>query len=244
MTTREDRKDRKTFKPHQLEILEQGDTVFESLSKVSRGWGETEIRTYLGSFMFSGDEIEKFVKVLSGGEKARLALARMLVSPSHLVLLDEPTNHLDMTSRNIVERALTNFQGSIVCISHDRHFLNEVTNKTCEVGNGGVKTYDGNYEYYEWKKNEEKGVLNNDRIKGKKKKKNDYHIERKKIRNRLSWINKRTPVIEKIINELEEMLNDPKNKSDHELLNEKLEEIQFLEIEYLDLLEEKDKLNI
>ena len=231
------------YAQHQLEILEQEDTVFESLSKVSRGWGETEIRTYLGSFMFSGDEIEKFVKVLSGGEKARLALARMLVSPSHLVLLDEPTNHLDMTSRNIVERALTNFQGSIVCISHDRHFLNEVTNKTCEVGNGGVKTYDGNYEYYEWKKNEEKGVLNNDRIKGKKKKKNDHHIERKKIRNRLSWINKRTPVIEKIINELEEMLNDPKNKSDHELLNEKLEEIQFLEIEYLDLLEEKDNLN-
>ena len=113
---------------------------------------ETEIRTFLGAFLFSGSSIDKKVNVLSGGEKARLALARILVSPSHLLLLDEPTNHLDMSSRVVIENALKDYKGVIICISHDRHFLNTVTNKTCEVAKGKVKVYDGNYEYYEWKK--------------------------------------------------------------------------------------------
>ncbi|HBR86444.1 MAG TPA: hypothetical protein DEA65_01190, partial [Candidatus Marinimicrobia bacterium] len=100
------------YAQHQLEILDPNETVFESIQKVSQGWSETEIRTYLGRFMFPGDEIEKYVKILSGGEKARVALARMLVKPSHLLLLDEPTNHLDMVTRNVVERALKQFSGS------------------------------------------------------------------------------------------------------------------------------------
>ncbi len=230
------------YAQHQLEVLEPEETVFDSLSKDSGGWGETEVRTYLGSFMFSGDEIEKYVKVLSGGEKARLALARMLLSPSHLVLLDEPTNHLDMVSRNIVEKALSNYSGAIVCISHDRHFLNIVTNSTCEVGNGGVKTYDGNYEYYEWKKNNEK---NSQQVNGKKiekKKKKSNYSERKKIKNRLAWIKKRTSQIETIISDCEKILIDPDNKSDHELLNKNLEKINTVESEYLKLLEENETL--
>ena len=230
------------YAQHQLEVLEPEETVFDSLSKDSGGWGETEVRTYLGSFMFSGDEIEKYVKVLSGGEKARLALARMLLSPSHLVLLDEPTNHLDMVSRNIVEKALSNYSGAIVCISHDRHFLNSVTNSTCEVGNGGVKTYDGNYEYYEWKKNNEK---NSQQVNGKKiekKKKKSNYSERKKIKNRLAWIKKRTSQIETIISDCEKILIDPDNKSDHELLNTNLEKINAVESEYLKLLEENETL--
>ena len=230
------------YAQHQLEVLEPEETVFDSLSKDSGGWGETEVRTYLGSFMFSGDEIEKYVKVLSGGEKARLALARMLLSPSHLVLLDEPTNHLDMVSRNIVEKALSNYSGAIVCISHDRHFLNIVTNSTCEVGNCGVKTYDGNYEYYEWKKNNEK---NSQQVNGKKiekKKKKSNYSERKKIKNRLAWIKKRTSQIETIISDCEKILIDPDNKSDHELLNKNLERINTVESEYLKLLEENETL--
>ena len=119
--------DQAYYAQHQLETLDPNDTVFESIQKVSPGWSETEIRTYLGSFMFTGDEIEKYIKVLSGGEKARVAMARMLVEPSHLLLLDEPTNHLDIVTRNVVETALKQFTGSIVCISHDRHFLNNIT---------------------------------------------------------------------------------------------------------------------
>ena len=133
------------YAQHQLETLEENDTVYESIEKFALGMTETQIRTYLGGFLFSGEEIEKKVKVLSGGEKARLALGRMLLEPSNLLLLDEPTNHLDMVSRSIVEEAMASFEGSIVCISHDRHFLNKITNITCEVGKGGVITYQGNY---------------------------------------------------------------------------------------------------
>ena len=90
--------------------------------------------------------------MLSGGEKARVALARMLISPVDLLLLDEPTNHLDIKARAVLEKALKEYKGSIVCISHDRHFLNEVTDITCEVGQKGLKIFNGNYDYYYWKK--------------------------------------------------------------------------------------------
>ena len=183
------------YAQHQLDILNEDDTIFETIHKVSPGWGETQIRTYLGSFLFKSDEIEKLVKVLSGGEKARLAMARMLVEPSHLLLLDEPTNHLDMVSRNIVEDALTQFNGSIVCISHDRHFLNNVTNLTIEVGNKTIKDYEGNYEYYEWKKIKD----SNDIMAPKNKKVSNGKLEyaaKKKKRNRISWLEKRFTKIE------------------------------------------------
>ena len=232
------------YAQHQLEILDPNDTVFESIQKVSPGWGENEMRTYLGSFMFSGDEIEKYVKVLSGGEKARVALARMLVKPSHLLLLDEPTNHLDMVTRNVVERALIQFSGSIVCISHDRHFLNNVTNLTCEVGGGGIRLFEGNYEYYEWKKQEEKQTQSvKPKVKIKSKRKSDYK-ERKKARNRLSWIEKRFTTIENELESQRSISQDPANGDDYELLQKAMETMTNLESEYLELMEEQENLNL
>ena len=234
--------DRAYYAQHQLETLDPDDTVFESIQKVSPGWSETEMRTYLGSFMFSGDEIEKYVKVLSGGEKARVALARMLVEPSHLLLLDEPTNHLDMMTRNVVERALIQFTGSIVCISHDRHFLNNVTNLTCEVGSGGIRLFEGNYEYYAWKKQEEKSEETFSRtVKVERKGKFDYK-ERKKTRNRLAWIEKRFKVIEKEINEQRGITQDSSTGDDYELLQKAMGIMNRLENEYLELMEEQEKL--
>ncbi len=213
-----------------------------SIQKVSPGWSETEMRTYLGSFMFSGDEIEKYVKVLSGGEKARVALARMLVEPSHLLLLDEPTNHLDMMTRNVVERALIQFSGSIVCISHDRHFLNNVTNLTCEVGGGDIRLFEGNYEYYAWKKQEEKSEETFSRtVKVERKGKSDYK-ERKKTRNRLAWIEKRFKVIEKEINEQRGITQDSSTGDDYELLQKAMGIMNRLENEYLELMEEQETL--
>lgn len=234
--------DRAYYAQHQLETLDPDDTVFESIQKVSPGWSETEMRTYLGSFMFSGDEIEKYVKVLSGGEKARVALARMLVEPSHLLLLDEPTNHLDMMTRNVVERALIQFSGSIVCISHDRHFLNNVTNLTCEVGGGDIRLFEGNYEYYAWKKQEEKSEETFSRtVKVERKGKSDYK-ERKKTRNRLAWIEKRFKVIEKEINEQRGITQDSSTGDDYELLQKAMGIMNRLEDEYLELMEEQEKL--
>ena len=230
------------YAQHQLEILNPNETVFESIQKVSQGWSETEMRTYLGSFMFSGDEIEKYVKVLSGGEKARVALARMLVAPSHILLLDEPTNHLDMITRNVVERALIQFSGSIVCISHDRHFLNKVTNLTCEVGGGGIRLFEGNYEYYEWKKKEEtQRNFKTSKVKIESIKKSGYK-EQKKIRNRLTWIEKRFTIIENEIEKERALTNNPDYKDKYEILEGALNNMNTLEKEYLELMEEQEKL--
>lgn len=229
------------YAQHQLETLEENDTVYESIEKFALGMTETQIRTYLGGFLFSGEEIEKKVKVLSGGEKARLALGRMLLEPSNLLLLDEPTNHLDMVSRSIVEEAMSSFEGSIVCISHDRHFLNKITNITCEVGKGGVITYQGNYEYYEWKK-EQKQNEDSLLVKPATDKKKDYQL-RKQLKNRIAWINKRFKQIEREIKHKESLLHDEKNKSNATILNEVMEEISQLENEYFQYVEELDKLN-
>ena len=232
------------YAQHQLETLESKDTVVETISKISSGWTENEIRTYLGSFLFSGEEITKYVSVLSGGERARLALARMLVLPVNILFLDEPTNHLDMTSRTIIEMALEKYQGSIVCISHDRHFLNKVTNMTCEVEGGTVNTYQGNYEYYEWKKN---SLLKKDPIptvlKKEINKKNNYQ-ERKKLKNRLAWINKRFLSIEEEMSNLNLDILDPKNMSDADVLQNRLDTLKDLEKEYFDLINEKEEIKL
>jgi len=234
--------DRAYYAQHQLETLEPNDTVYESIQKVSPGWSETEMRTYLGSFMFTGDEIEKYIKVLSGGEKARVAMARMLVEPSHLLLLDEPTNHLDMVTRNVVETALKQFTGSIVCISHDRHFLNTVTNLTCEVGGGGIRMYEGNYDYYEWKRQSDQPTEPTDiKPKSESKGKSDYK-ERKKIRNRLAWIEKRFKSIESDLESQRAITQDPANGDKYELLQDAMEMMNQLESEYLDLMEEQEQL--
>ena len=227
------------YAQHQLDVLDKDDTIFGTIQKVSPGWGETQIRTYLGSFLFKSDEIEKLIKVLSGGEKARLAMARMLVEPSHLLLLDEPTNHLDMVSRNIVETALVQFSGSIVCISHDRHFLNNVTNHIIEVGNGSIQIYEGNYEYYEWKKSKDSNLLSPIKEKKESKGKADYEI-RKKKRNRISWIKRRFKNIEDKLEEYRLIIKDVSNENDYKKLQKAVDIVNNLENEYLELMEEQE----
>jgi ATP-binding cassette, subfamily F, member 3 len=136
------------YAQHQLDALDPGRTVLEELEAVAPESTHTRLRTILGAFLFSGDSVDKKVSVLSGGEKARLALARMLVRPAALLCLDEPTNHLDLASREILESALAAFPGTIVFISHDRYFINRIATVVVEVVHGVLTPYTGSYDDY------------------------------------------------------------------------------------------------
>jgi ATP-binding cassette subfamily F protein 3 len=136
------------YAQHQLEALVPEDTLLETLERVAEPGSRPRLRTLLGSFLFSGDDVDKRVGVLSGGEKARLALARLLIRPSNLMLLDEPTNHLDLQSREVLEEALDEYEGTLVVISHDRYFINRIATSIAEVGRGRAELFPGDYDTF------------------------------------------------------------------------------------------------
>lgn len=131
------------YAQNQAELLDPDKTVFETLDYIATGTIRTKLRSILGSFLFSGEDTEKKVKVLSGGEKSRLALATLLLSPVNLLVLDEPTNHLDMRSKDILKMALLKYDGTLIIVSHDRDFMQGLTSKVFEFRNHGIKEYLG-----------------------------------------------------------------------------------------------------
>ena len=144
--------DESMYAQHQLESLNLQHTLIEELQQCGSKKTDQELRTLLGCFLFSGDDADKKIKVLSGGEKARIALAKTIISKANFLLLDEPTNHLDMHSVELLIEALHRYQGSYVLVSHDRYFVSRTANKIWEISEGKIKIFKGTYtEYLEWK---------------------------------------------------------------------------------------------
>ena len=147
------------FEQNQAEALDLTKTVIDTLFEAVPDWTQTQVRSLLGSFCFSNEAVFKEVGKLSGGEKARLALALMLLSPCNLLVLDEPTNHLDIPAKQMLESALQEYEGAALIVSHDRYFLAQVANKIVEIKDGELLLYRGDYAYYQQKKQEELELL-------------------------------------------------------------------------------------
>ena len=140
------------YEQNQAEALDLDQSVIESVFANNPSWSQEKVRTFLGGFGFYKDSVFKRIKQLSGGEKAKLALALMIMRPCNFLLLDEPTNHLDMQSKENLEKAIQNYKGTVLLISHDRYFISKVANKIVEINDYQLNFYHGNYEYYLEKK--------------------------------------------------------------------------------------------
>jgi len=150
------------FAQHQLEALTLENTILQELQSFAPTYSDTELRTLLGCFLFTGDDVFKKIKVLSGGEKSRVALAKTLTSDSNFLILDEPTNHLDIQSVNILIQALEQFEGTCIIVSHDRYFLSQVANKIWFIENKEIKSYPGTYDEFEvWDSERKKNKQDN-----------------------------------------------------------------------------------
>jgi ATP-binding cassette subfamily F protein 3 len=145
------------YAQHQLEALNQNNDVLEELKDARSGKNDLELRSLLGAFLFSGEAVEKKIKVLSGGEKARVALAKTIASKANFLMLDEPTNHLDIHSVDLLVESLNKYEGTIVLVSHDRYFISRIANKIWDIENHKIREFKGTYaEYEDWKERKEK----------------------------------------------------------------------------------------
>jgi len=196
------------------QTLTNKNTTLDEIWDLYPGKTETEIRTLLGSFLFSSDDVFKTVSVLSGGEKARLSLLKLILSKSNFLLLDEPTNHLDINSKEVLEEALIKYNGTIFMISHDRYFINRISTKILELNKKGVDQYLGNYDYYMEKKkesslsklNENDGQINKTQEKERRKKEKENNIRIRKIKKESDNLENNIALLEEEHSKLESLL--------------------------------------
>ena len=170
------------FEQNQAEALDLSKTVIDTMFEAVPDWTQTQVRSLLGSFCFSNDTVFKEVGKLSGGEKARLALALMLLSPCNLLVLDEPTNHLDIPAKQMLEDALTDYEGAVLVVSHDRYFISRVANRIVELRDGELVMYRGDYAYYLAKKEEERAEQQEKALAAEREAKRKANREKQKAR--------------------------------------------------------------
>jgi ATP-binding cassette, subfamily F, member 3 len=233
------------FAQHQLEALNIENTVLNEMLQSGSEKTELELRTVLGCFLFSGDEVQKKIKVLSGGEKSRVALAKTLISESNFLLLDEPTNHLDIASVNILIQALQQYEGTFVVISHDRHFVSEVANKIWYIEDYQIKEYPGTYdEYNYWVKNlkltpatpviEQKPIVKQE-IKKEQPLNNAAKNDLKKIQRTIDEIESKLKMLEAEKSTIELEMTKPDIYSNHNKLAEYNSKLNKVELQIVEL---------
>ena len=201
------------FAQNQADYLDGDLTVLDTMINAANESNRAKVRDILGSFLFGGDDVDKYVKVLSGGERNRLALAKLLLQPFNVLVMDEPTNHLDIKSKNVLKEALKNFEGTLILVSHDRDFLQDLNNKVYEFKDGGIKEYLGDIDYFlaEKKAEDFRSFEKKQEKKSEKKEKvtTDYETQKKlkSLKNKIGSLERKIAALEKEIKEM-----------DHELL--------------------------
>ena len=252
------------FAQNQASMLDESKTVFETIDYVAVGDVRTKIRDILGAFMFGGEASDKKVKVLSGGERSRLAMIRLLLEPVNLLILDEPTNHLDMRSKDVLKEAIKAFDGTVIVVSHDREFLDGLVNKVYEFGNKKVREHLGGiYEFLQYKKMDNLRDLEisnslkaaNTEAKEKAVSDNKLSYEaRKELNRKIKKAERAVEEVEQLVSKLESEIADmdiqlqlPEKASDNEyimLYQKKQRELEQKVYEWEILSEELDNLKI
>lgn len=245
--------------------LDQNKSVLNELWDEHPTLPEVNIRTLLGSFLFSGEDVEKSIHSLSGGERARVALAKLALEKNNFLVLDEPTNHLDIDSKEVLENALIDFDGTLLFVSHDRYFINRMATKVIEVNKDGATLYLGNYDYYLQKKEElrilkeakseyNESSSTKEQVKDKAPSVQEATLDRqalkekqkkvRKLKRRIETIEDDLEVIDEKLMKLSESLNDTELYSDSEKLAELSEKHQVIELKQLTLMEEWESLHL
>ena len=247
----------KAYFDQQMEFSNPENTIFEEISQNFPELMTTQIRTLLGTFLFTGEDVFKKIKVLSGGERARLQLCKILKSEPNLLLLDEPTNHMDIVGKESLENILENYTGTLIFVSHDRYFVNKLADCILEFSDGKVTFYNKNYqEFLDYKEQQEntshelqnineKTQENVSKIKANRKESNSYFIEKEKnrIQNKINKIEKEIEEKEERIHEIEEEMSKEEICSDYIKLNELQENIQKINKEIEQKMQEWEILN-
>ena len=244
------------FAQNQNDLLDPELEIIEYIESIPSNKTSTQLRSLLGAFLFSGDDVYKKIKVLSGGEKARLSLCGLLLSPSNLIILDEPTNHLDVFAKDILKQALLQYSGTLILVSHDRDFLSGLTDRVIEFAEDKIREYPGNIDSYLQEQTTEVEV-----VKKEKEKKVDKYKIKKKIESQLRIANKESKAIENEIEIIESKIEtfnqmiSPENieSSDseinyddynklNEMLTNLLDEWEVIQKNITDLLDKKNKM--